>query len=323
MLVLASPVGWRGHAQTKPRTEAPLPAAAERSTLYLATIAAAEAGLRLHETDRVKHWLAEAPSELRGWEWRYLYALSDRSEATFAAPGGAIADLSVSPDGRLLAAGAADGTASLLDARSGATIRTLTGHTAAVWSPVFSPDGRRLATASSDGSVRVWDVAGGSQLRMFPDNGRGVAAVAWHPVLPQLAVSSWNRSSERGVWGTINVWDTETGLSVRRFEHGVKPIGSIAFNHDGSLVAAGTWDYDVVIWETKNWTEKARLWPPKNADYKAVRDLTFSPDGSRLAVSYADGRARIWHVARAEVERTLYTPAEGLIKEAARRHLPS
>ena len=100
-LVLASSVGWRGHAQTKARTEAPVPAAAERSTLYLATIAAAEAGLRLHETDRVKHWLAEAPSELRGWEWRYLYALSDRSEATFAAPGGAIADLSVSPDGRL------------------------------------------------------------------------------------------------------------------------------------------------------------------------------------------------------------------------------
>ena len=55
--------------------------------------------------------------------------------------------------------------------------------------------------------------------------------------------------------------------------------------------------------------------PPKNADYKAVRDLAFSPDGSRLAASYADGRARIWHVARAEVERTLYTPAEGLIKE--------
>ena len=180
---------------------------------------------------------------------------------------------------------------------------------------MFSPDGRRLATASSDGSVRVWDVANGSQLRMFPDNGRGVAAVAWHPVLPHVAVSSWNRSSERGVWGTIHLWNTETGLLVRQFEHGVKPIGSIAFNRDGSLLAAGTWDFDVVIWETGNWTQTARLFPPEDADYKAVRDLAFSPDGSRLAASYADGRARIWHVARGVVERTLYTPAEGLIKE--------
>ena len=299
-VVLALSSG-RGHAQSSSHR------------LYLASIAAAEASLRLHETDRAKRWLEEAPAEHRGWEWRYLSALSEGSEATFTVKGGAISDISVSPDGRLLATGSADGTASLLDTRTGLTVRTLTGHTAPVWSPVFSPDGRRLATASSDGSVRIWDVASGSELRVFPGNGRGVAAVAWHPLLPQVAVSSWNRSNERGVWGTINLWDAESGQRVRQFEHGVKPIGSIAFNADGSLFAVGTWDFDVTVWET-TWTERARLMPPKG-DYQAVRDLTFSPDGSRLTAAYADGRARIRHVGRAELERTLYTPAEGLIEE--------
>ena len=221
----------------------------------------------------------------------------------------------VSPDGRFLASASADGTAALIQARTGKTVHTLKGHTAAVWSPVFSPDGTRLATASSDGSVRIWDASTGGELRVLTGNGRGVAAVAWHPSLPQVAVSSWNRSSERGVWGTVNLWDTDTGQRVRQFEHGVKPIGSIAFNRDGSLLAVGTWDFDVAIWDTKTWDKKATLVPPKNDDYQAVRDLSFSPDGSRLAVAYADGRARIWHVDRGAIELTLHTPAEGLIKE--------
>lgn len=42
-------------------------------------VPAAEASLRLHETDQAKQWLAEAPVEHRGWKWRYL-SLSDASQ---------------------------------------------------------------------------------------------------------------------------------------------------------------------------------------------------------------------------------------------------
>ena len=46
-------------------TEAP-PRRPLRGTLYLAAIAAAEASLRLHETDRVKHWLARGARRAQG-----------------------------------------------------------------------------------------------------------------------------------------------------------------------------------------------------------------------------------------------------------------
>jgi hypothetical protein len=90
--------------------------AAGNRSLYLATLTAAELSLRVHETDGARHWLEQSPPDQRGWEWRYLAALSDQAAKRFAAAESPLTDISVSPDGRLLAVGAGDGTTLLLDA---------------------------------------------------------------------------------------------------------------------------------------------------------------------------------------------------------------
>jgi eukaryotic-like serine/threonine-protein kinase len=61
------------------------------------------------------------------------------------------------PDGRRLATGNADGTATLWDAGSGRALRTFRGHSRAVSSLAFSRDGHWVVSGSQDGSVRVWD----------------------------------------------------------------------------------------------------------------------------------------------------------------------
>jgi WD40 repeat protein len=69
-----------------------------------------------------------------------------------------IIQLALSPDGRVLAAGAADGSIELRWL-SGNERRLLSpGHTSAVTALAFSTDGKRLASGSSDTSVLVWSV---------------------------------------------------------------------------------------------------------------------------------------------------------------------
>lgn len=69
------------------------------------------------------------------------------------------ARLSVSPDGRYVAAGSmAVGRISVWDTATGAVVSDLAGHTGDVESVVFTPDGRGLVSGSSDGTVRLWQL---------------------------------------------------------------------------------------------------------------------------------------------------------------------
>lgn len=264
--------------------------------LYAASITAAEALLRLNETDLAQTWLQQAPAAQRGWEWRYLDARADRSAAAFAPHDATVTDLAHDPTGRWLASTAGDGSVHVIDVRSRTLAHVLAGHTAAAWSPQFSPDGALLATVSSDGTLRVWDVASGAVQNVFTGVGEGVAACAWAPDGRHLAACSWTRSPERGVRGTLGVWDLEVEERVVDLEHGIKPIAALAYSRDGALLFAGTWDSDVAVFDTATWSEPRRLLPDGER-YRAVRDLDVSPDGRHLVVAYADGVARLWDLA--------------------------
>ncbi len=284
--------------------------AADEARLYAASIAAADATLRLHDTKSAKRWLAEAPSALRGFEWRYLRERADESlEST--ATGVAISDVAVSPDGALVASTGRDGSVKFWDGRSLEPLRAAAGHAAAAWGVAFSPDGKVVASGSSDGTVRLWDAGTGAAIRTLSPTGRGITAVAFHPAGKLLATTSWDRSPERGVWGVVRIWDLEDGHLVHSWEHGVKPIVTVAWSPDGALLAAGTWDDDTTLWRSKDWTAARTLQPAAKEPYKAVQGIAFSTDGARLAVTAKDGTIRIWDVATGIVTQTLFGQAEG------------
>ena len=67
----------------------------------------------------------------------------------------------------------------LPDTRATDLIRTLRGHTDAVFGVTFSPDGRRLVSASQDHTVKIWDVDTGYEaltLRAHADAVRAVVS---------------------------------------------------------------------------------------------------------------------------------------------------
>lgn len=279
--------------------------------LYRAALAAANASLRLHDTAEARRWLEAAPAAERGWEWRYLRARGDESDAVVRAHEAPIAGLDLSPDGALVATAAADRNVRLWDAQTLASRGDFVGHEGPVWTVRFSADGARLLSASSDGTARIFDIATGAELRRLDGIGSGIAAAAWSPDGGVIATASWKRSAERGVWGVITIFDAASGERLRAIEHGVKPIVALAWSPRGDRLAAGTWDADVAIWSRATWELEHRLVPPPSAAYQAVQALAWSADGERLAVGAKDGTARIWSVSDARLEATFAGQAEG------------
>jgi WD40 repeat protein len=70
--------------------------------------------------------------------------------------------IALSPNGQLLAAGAANGTVRLWDSRTGKLVRTLRGHGDEVLSVAFSPDGKELLSGSRDGDARILNLSDGA-----------------------------------------------------------------------------------------------------------------------------------------------------------------
>ena len=142
----------------------------------------------------------------------------------------------------------------------------------------FSPDGKRLATGYLDTTVQLWDTTSGEELVVYQK--------------PPIKEDAWRITRTKGNGKDIlnNPMKNETNS---------RPC-TLAFSPDGSLLACGSDDSTVKLWNTMT----GELISVFTAHLSTVYILTFSPDGTILASGSSDGTVRFWDVKKQKVLQT-------------------
>jgi WD40 repeat protein/serine/threonine protein kinase len=291
-----------------------------RRTLYAAHMNLAQQAWHARGIGRTEELLNQhrpkpGETDLRGFEWHYLYRVSQpvlvmrqrfsahcvayspdgkrlasgsfgevkvwdaqtgKALATITVNEESVNNVAFSPDGKRLAAGLKKGNVKVWDVQTRKELLTLKGHTGGAHSVAYSPDGKRLASAAPDNTVKVWDAQTGVELLTLTGHIGGVNSVAFSPDGTRLASSA----GSLGQAGETKVWDAQTGkelftLSGSRL--------SVAFSPDGERLASNSM-YGVTVWNAKTGKE---LLTVKNIK-GGVRSVAFSADGKRLATGSSE-----------------------------------
>ena len=174
------------------------------------------------------------------------------------------------------------------DALSGQSRVAYQDPEAGLMSIAFSPDGTQLAVGNASvGGGNSWatilDAASGQVLRTLPEASGWVWGVDFSPDGRELATINF--------MGDGNVWNVESGQSLVDLA-GVQNGGySLAFNPDGTLLAAGS-NGGVVILDASSGLPLLSL----PGHHSLVVRATFSPDGRTLATACLDGTVRVYAV---------------------------
>lgn len=110
--------------------------------------------------------------------------------------------ITISADGKLLAAAMPNNAIRIVDLQSGKAVRDMTGHDAAVNDLKFTSDNARLLSGSDDKTVAIWNVADGKLLGKMPTPAE-VTAVTWLAKHERVATAL--KDNKIAVWNAADV----------------------------------------------------------------------------------------------------------------------
>jgi WD40 repeat protein len=224
-----------------------------------------------------------------------------------------VRSLAFSADGLRLATASSDRTVRVWDASpclaepSADTVLALDGHAELIIGVGFVDDGRRLASLSYDAVLKTWDTDRATALRSSK-LGKEMGMYQSFAVSPREALLALGASN-----GSVALVNAETGTTIGYCPgYGAGPVRGVAFNGEGTRVAAAEWRGMVRIWDVKT----RRAVQTLNGHTEPVAAVRYSPDNRLIASASHDQTVKIWDANDGRMLRTLNGHTSRLISVA-------
>jgi WD40 repeat protein len=250
-----------------------------------------------------------------------------------------IVDLSISADGKILAAYEASsapegGVLNLWQIESGEKLQSIKGgqfyaadihdlaftaggelvgearYESDIRSVALSPDGQYVAAGWSNYTAKIWDAASGGKQKTFdelmPEQDpfyRGRFAVAFSPDGQSLMLAGFN---------VLGTWDLATGTQTGMSEVWSEPVRTIDLSRDEKTLAAVEGS-TVRLWAMADGTRR-----PTQGRLESSGGLALLPDGRSLAMSSFDGLGFIWPATPQGIRRSFEPAKDGDFATAVR-----
>lgn len=143
-----------------------------------------------------------------------------------------------------------------------------------VWSVGLSADGTWLAGSFTDGTVRVWDVASRQLVTMITAHTGPAFGVA---LSGQLLASCEHDRMER-------LWRASSGELINTLDGHPGPVMSVALSLDGQVLASGSFDGAVRVWDTRSSACLCSLRTDRRSERLDIAGVSGITDAQRSAL---------------------------------------
>jgi WD40 repeat protein/serine/threonine protein kinase len=243
--------------------------------------------LNQNKFNDARQLLKECPEDLRQWEWFHLWRRLHGWLTNISAHQANL--IAFHPNGKQLVSGGYQNEAIIWDIENTTVAHRLTGYKWGITSVIFNVQGTKLALVGDE--IRVYDTEnyseplklgymGSNRFPNFFDN------VIFSPVKNQIIA---------GMGAYIRIYDSENGNLINTLSRNDRKfilILDIAISSDGNLIALGTDEKIISVWDVKSGIQIKSLTGHKSI----VTSVFFNHDNTQIYSGSLDGTVRIWDI---------------------------